>query len=58
MPLPSHDPCRGKAASTMDLGFCVLDARTLAAIWDSRLQLPLAGIPSAIRKHLVQFSPR
>ena len=58
MPLPSGDPCRGKAESTMDLGFCALEARTLAAIWDSRLRLPLAKGPTAIRKHVLHFLPR
>ena len=58
MPLPSSDSCRGKAESTMDLGFCALEARTLAAIWDSRLRLPLAKAPTAIRKHIMHFPPR
>jgi hypothetical protein len=57
--LPESDPCLGRASAIVDLAFCKLEASTLAAVWDARLQLPLSGgaVAAHIRKHTVPLRP-
>ena len=57
--LPESDPCLGRASVIVDLAFCKLEASTLAAVWDARLQLPLSGgaVAAHIRKHTVPLKP-
>ena len=58
-PLPACDPCLGRPPAKVDLGFCQLEARTLAAIWEARLRLPLTGAATAnlLCKHTMRLIP-